>query len=172
MGVYSALQNILSQAPSLKGVTINWGEERDWKNVKPPAIAVVPIGGPIDEPGLPVRNLDPLTNMLWETKERVSIYCWARSQAVNANIFDHYDAVDDLRQNVLKALQYQRSNGLINGNFVDGAFYKPVAWQWELLDSSVVRMGRAGRLDVDIRIPILDDPPPEVTITNEIIIPV
>lgn len=166
MGIYTTLNTLLTQAPSLVGVNIFWGEENVWQQVKAPSIVIVPNGGPIDEPGFPVRGLDPWTNMIWETKERVLIYCWAvaNQNSYTTTIFDNYDAVSVLRQKVLQAFQYQRSNSQFDGYFADGAFYKPISQTWTLAQDAKTRMGRANIIEIDIRIPILDDEPEHTTI--------
>ncbi len=79
--VYSYLYTLLSTAPSLANCGLNGvliGEEEiNEQNRRPPAIVIVPIGGPIGGPGSPPHGLDPDTNMLWETAEIIHVHCFS-----------------------------------------------------------------------------------------------
>lgn len=162
--VYSYLNTLLKTAPSLQSNALNavlFGEEHIYdENRKPPAIVVVPMGGPIGM-GTAPKGLDPeQVNMIWETSEMIHVHCWGKSYAKNANSLDHYNATDLLRQNVLKAFQFQRYDADPEDDKINdgpGYWFKPVNGYWVTYGDSVTRYGRAYVIEIEVKILIIDD---------------
>lgn len=163
------MNTLLTTAPSLAGVSVLFGQEEiNEQNRKPPAIVVYPFGGSISGPGTPPRGLDPTINMLWEVKESIYIHCWGYDFNNPTNL-NHYNKADTLRQNVLRALQYQRYEAEPESpkvNIGPGYWFEPVNEQWSLADNAQTKFGAVCVIEVVVKILILDVFPLLETITG------
>ncbi len=169
-GAYITLMAMLQAAPSLQGVSVVFGEE--YKNAQEfplPMVAVVPgscVFKTDSFPGYGQVTAPDLDN-LWMLTETISLVCWASVDA-NANppptAVQNADAVEDLRVNVLRALQTQALGGL---------YFVPQSGQWQLFNDQSSRYGRAFVRQVAVDIthttaPYVDATVPCVEITPEI----
>ncbi len=167
VGALKTLMTMLAAAPSMVGVSLAFGEEAlRAQEYTLPMVTLVPIGGSWGA-GLPgyAQDTDVDLENIWMTSEAINLVLWA-----NANMeadppptaVDHADAVENLRSNVLRALQSQAALGL---KFV------PVNGQWSLFDEQVNRFGRGYTLTVNVDITYPSALPVGVTLEEIIINP-
>lgn len=164
---YKTLMAMLSEAPSMAGVSVVFGEEFETaQEYALPMVTIVPVGGSwgAENVGLPgyAHDTDALdlvdADNVWTTREEVNIVCWAAADP-NATpspaTVDNACAVENLRANVLRALQFQAPNGLM---------FVPRSGRWQLFGNQMTRYGRAYVLTVTVDITYTTLPPVLATV--------
>lgn len=157
--VYEVLVTMLQQAPSMRGVSLLFGEENFSSEDQPLGfVTIYPVGGPWNQPGY-FRGANVNLENIWSTKEQMDLVLWS---AVDPNAdppptpAQHATAICNLRRRVLNALQTQQMPG--------GLTYVPVSGRWALFDNAQNRYGRGYVLSVMVEIPVPADPYPEATV--------
>jgi hypothetical protein len=166
MGIYQTLVDLLTEAPSMSGVAITFGEETNYElNVALPRITIYPTLGEIaGGVGMtPTGVVNTATNMIWDLNETIQIHCWTKSKKPLATILDHYGACEDLRQAVLQAFRYQRYH--FQPDVGPGIYFniKPSKCFW-VIDDGRVKPGRAFIIELSMRIAIPDEQPVDAII--------
>jgi hypothetical protein len=155
-GALKTLLTMLQSAPSLRGVSVLFGEEMiAAQDSACPVVVMVPGAGQWGSPGY-IQDVNPSVEMIWATTESIDLYCWAAATG-NDSPIDNADAVEVLRARVLQAFQLQLNNGLA---------YRPVSGRWLAMGNSVNRFGRAYVLTVQVDIGIPAVLYPDATVTQ------
>ena len=155
-GALKTLLTMLQSQPSLRGVSVVFGEEMiAAQDSACPVVVMVPVGGPWNDPGY-IQGVNPAVEMIWGTTESIDLYCWAAATG-NDSPIDNADAVEVLRARVLQAFQGQLNSGLK---------YVPVSGKWMRMNDSVNRFGRAYVLTVQVDIGIPAVMYPDATVTQ------
>lgn len=166
-GALKTLYGALGASSFLSGVTLYFGEE--YINAQEgalPYIAMVPIGGPIDNnPGY-AQSLDPNTEMIWGVRERIEFYIWGADTNPQATPVDHADVVETLRMKLLSALQDQKAQYSDVANVAYGLVFYPGDERWATDMNAAIRYGRCLIVPVVVEISVPMSAPSEATITT------
>ncbi len=151
--LYIALQN----APTLRGVSVVYGEEFvSTTAYNLPLIVMVPTTGTYSQEGYQ-QDQPRYSRSISRKKQMVKLYCWAFDIA-NTPI-DNTNAMETLEAQVHQALAYQRSN-----ENTKGIMWFPISCSWETMKGAFTRYGRGLVIDVNVEITIPDVIPEEANI--------
>lgn len=157
LGSLKTLYTALKKAPTLQGVTVEYGEEMEPAQEFPlPLYVIIPQGGPFKPGQGYIKGQGQNIQVIWTVDEQIDVVVWGAS-ATGADRIDSADATEQAAALMLQAFANQRPQGLT---------YRPVSRRWATMDGGLARYGRGLVLSFVAEVPIPGVTTPTVTVES------